>query len=74
MTRARSKRTPAQPAGPPTTPQYPPYRAVLAPITPALQAAHDRLSEAHGRACLALMVAEQEWAARTAESAEEAAG
>jgi len=64
--RARTSK-PARHYGPPPIPQYPPYRAVLLPVPPHLQAAHDRLSEAHGRACLALALDELE-----REAAEEA--
>jgi len=65
MSRVKSNRqTPAQPAGPPPIPQYPPYRAVLAPITPELRPAYERLSAAHWRACVALVLAEQRHAER----------
>ncbi len=66
--RARtSKQPPAQPVGDPAPlPQEPVWRPVFAPITPDLQAAHDRLSEAHGRAALAVLLGRQERAAREA--------
>jgi len=66
MSRAKSRQTPARPSGPPTIPQYPPYRAVLAPITPELRPAYERLSAAHWRACVALVLAEQRQAEREA--------
>ncbi len=65
--RARSsKQGPALPPDAPPRPQAPAQRPVFAPITPELQAAHERLSAAHWRACVALALAEQEHAEREA--------
>ncbi len=71
--RARSsKPSPAQPADTSPAPQPPAQRLVFAPITPELQGAHDRLSEAHGRAALAVLLGRQERAAREAEESAQA--